>query len=34
MTSGPHGDWLRVFRIYLGASAVLHLIWEIVQLPL
>lgn len=30
-----HGtDWLTAFRLYLVASGVLHLIWEIAQLPL
>ena len=28
------GDWGGVFVVYLGVSAVGHLLWEIVQLPL
>jgi hypothetical protein len=27
-------DWLKAFRIYLAVSAALHLIWEVLQLPL
>lgn len=27
-------DWLLAIRRYLAASAVLHLVWEVVQLPL
>ena len=34
MIVGSHDHWLGAFRNYLGASAVLHLVWEIVQLPL
>ena len=34
-TGGEHGShWLQSIRIFLGVSAVGHLIWEIVQLPL
>ena len=29
-----HHDWLGALRRYIVASAVLHLAWEIVQLPL
>lgn len=36
MTSNPryHQDWHAALRRYILASAVLHLAWEIVQLPL
>lgn len=36
MTSGAlyHQDWPGALRRYIVASAVLHLVWEIVQLPL
>ena len=34
MARDPHGDWLGTLRTYLGTSAALHLVWEIVQLPL
>ena len=30
----PGTDWTRTLRRYLAVSAVLHLIWEVVQLPL
>jgi hypothetical protein len=30
----PGRDWTRILRRYLAASAVLHLVWEVVQLPL
>jgi hypothetical protein len=28
------GDWLRALRRYLGVTAVGHLLWEVLQLPL
>ncbi|MBI2716175.1 MAG: hypothetical protein HYX37_17220 [Rhizobiales bacterium] len=34
MTPYPPIDWLRTLRIYLSASAILHLVWETLQLPL
>lgn len=34
MTQAPRGNWLGLLRWYLAASAVLHLGWEILQLPL
>lgn len=36
MTSSPHrdADWPVALRTYLVASVVLHLAWELVQLPL
>ncbi|MBY0320275.1 MAG: hypothetical protein K2X72_16240 [Reyranella sp.] len=34
MSQFPQGDLLRTLRIYLGASAILHLAWETLQLPL
>ena len=34
MAGKSNVDWLRAFRIYLGASVVLHLAWEILHLPL
>lgn len=36
MTPAPsyHHDWPRALRRYILASAVLHLAWEVVQLPL
>lgn len=34
-TAGEHGShWLQSTRIFLGVSAIGHLIWEILQLPL
>lgn len=27
-------DWLSALRVYLAASAVMHLVWEVAQLPL
>ena len=30
----PRNNWLRALRIYLGVSVVLHLVWELGQLPL
>lgn len=34
MIDGSDRDWLSVLRIYLAASGVLHLVWEVAQLPL
>lgn len=34
MTSFPQGNWLGSIRLYFAISAILHLIWEILQLPL
>ena len=34
MCNSPQHDWLSALKIYLGASVVLHLVWEVVQLPL
>ena len=30
----PATDWLRAFRVYLGAIAIGNLVWETLQLPL
>jgi hypothetical protein len=30
----PQSDWLRAFRVYLGAIAIGNLAWEVLQLPL
>ena len=32
--TAPSSNWLSAYRIYLGSSAIGHLIWEILQLPL
>jgi len=34
MASHAQGNWLRAIRIYLGASAIFHLVWESLHLPL
>ena len=34
MAARLQGDWLRAVRIYMVASAILHLVWELLQLPL
>jgi hypothetical protein len=34
MAPSSQNSWLRALRVYLGASAVLHLAWETLQLPL
>ncbi len=34
MTPYFQSDWLRALRIYVGASAILHFAWEMLQLPL
>lgn len=34
MTSFPQGNWLSSIRLYFAISAILHLIWETLQLPL
>lgn len=33
-TLHARNSWLGATRIYLGTSAILHLVWEILQLPL
>ena len=34
MADQTGANWLTAFRLYLGTTAVLHLVWEILQLPL
>lgn len=34
MTSVPQSSWLSSIRLYFAISAILHLIWEKLQLPL
>ncbi len=34
MTPHFQSNWLRALRIYVGASAILHFAWEMLQLPL
>lgn len=34
LPNGADRDWLSALRVYLAASAVLHLVWEVAQLPL
>ena len=34
MTAGSASDWLSTLRLYLAASAGLHLVWESAHLPL
>ena len=34
MTPFPQGNWLSSIRLYFAISAILHLIWETLQLPL
>ena len=34
LPNGSDRDWLSALRVYLAASAVLHLVWEVAQLPL
>ena len=34
MMAGDDRDWLAALRVYLAASGILHLAWEVAQLPL
>lgn len=34
MPPSPQSNWLRTLRIYLSISAILHVVWETLQLPL
>lgn len=34
MAPSSQSNWLQALRFYLGASAILHLAWETLQLPL
>lgn len=34
LEQGTSVDWTVALRRYLGASAILHLVWEVLQLPL
>ena len=34
MAEQVNADWLRAFRVYLGASIAFHFCWEALQLPL